>query len=221
MQLKNDLIGCKFGKLTVIKDTGKKNKKGSVIWLCKCECGNETESISYRLKSGNTKTCGHCRSNRYNQNKDGYVECITKKGEVIKVDKEDVEILKPHNWAIVNNGYAITYIKRKLLPMQNFIMNPPKGFVVDHINRDKLDNRKSNLRIATLQQNSMNRRKHNPNSLSKYKGVAKDKNKWVAQIIKDGKRKEIGRYETQEEAAIAYNQSAIEVFGEFAWLNEV
>ena len=220
MQFNNDLAGQKFGKLTVINDTGKRNKKGSIIWLCQCECGNKTESISYRLKSGNTKTCGRCRSNKYIKHQDGYVECVTKKGEVIKVDAEDVEILKLHNW-VVASKYAITYIKRYPLPMQNYIINPPKGYIVDHINRDRLDNRKCNLRIATTQQNGMNRTKCGSNYTSKYKGVSKDKKKWIAQITKDGKRTLIGRYETQEEAARAYNQSAIETFGDFAWLNKV
>jgi hypothetical protein len=93
----------------------------------------------------------------------------------------------------------------------------------DHINRNKLDNRTINLRIATNQQNKHNSIKMNTkNSTSKYKGVYwhKANSKWVAAIADKGKR-HIGTFDTEIEAAKAYNAKAIELFGEFARINEI
>ena len=91
---------------------------------------------------------------------------------------------------------------------------------VDHINGNRLDNRKENLRLATPQQNQMNRKSHR-NSTSKYKGVSWDKsrNKWRALIMIDNKYKHIGRYQDEREAALAYDKAARELFGEYAHLN--
>jgi hypothetical protein len=91
---------------------------------------------------------------------------------------------------------------------------------VDHINGNGLDNRKSNLRICTHQQNCENSRKRKK-SFSKYKGVYWSKNakKWVAQITIDGKSKHLGYFELEEDAAAAYDKAAVKYFGEFACLN--
>lgn len=92
---------------------------------------------------------------------------------------------------------------------------------VDHRNCNGLDNRKENLRICTNQQNNMNKVSYR-NSSSKYKGVYKDNERggWAAQITIDGKKKFIGRYKIEEDAAVAYDRFAIKLFGEFAKLNQ-
>ena len=109
--------------------------------------------------------------------------------------------------------------------MHNMIMQPPKDLRVDHINHNKLDNRRSNLRLCTKQQNQWNRRKVVKNTTSKYKGVcwAKKNNKWQASLEfqKDKKRQSIylGQFISEVEAAKAYNEAAIKHFGEFAKIN--
>lgn len=95
-------------------------------------------------------------------------------------------------------------------------------FHVDHINHNKLDNRRCMLRVATGQQNSFNMRKFRGTSI--YKGVIKRFNSpgckpWEAKIQKDGKCIGLGRYLTEEDAARTYDEKAKELFGEFAWLN--
>ena len=87
-----------------------------------------------------------------------------------------------------------------------------------HKNRINLDNRYENLRIITQKENSYNRTK-NITSNNKYKGVIKRGNKYIATVTKDGKRHEIGGFETEEDAANAYDMMAQELFGEFAGLN--
>lgn len=94
---------------------------------------------------------------------------------------------------------------------------------VDHINGDGLDNRKSNLRICNASQNVANKGKIKSNT-SGYKGVfyVKGRRKnWVSQIGKDMKLIRIGYFGTKEEAAKAYNDKALELFGEFAFLNRL
>lgn len=88
---------------------------------------------------------------------------------------------------------------------------------VDHINRDKTDNRLANLRLVTQQQNMQNTRKRK-NSACDFKGVTpftRDKSRFVAQIRYDGKQRKLGIFATQEEAHKAYCDAARERFGEF------
>jgi len=97
-------------------------------------------------------------------------------------------------------------------------MTPPNGMFIDHINRNKLDNRRSNLRIVTTSQNVVNcpPRKNNT---SGYRGVSKKGNMWIAQIEKGDKKIFQESYTTPEQAAKAYDRKIKEVFGEFAYLN--
>ncbi|MEH1821519.1 MAG: HNH endonuclease [Nostoc sp.] len=96
-----------------------------------------------------------------------------------------------------------------------------KGKIVDHINGNTLDNRFSNLRVTDFTGNSRNRVK-NRNSQNQYKGVQPAGNlAWMAKIEHDGIVEYLGTYGTQEEAAKAYNNAAVKVFGEFAKLNDL
>lgn len=93
---------------------------------------------------------------------------------------------------------------------------------IDHINGNKLDNRIENLRPATCSQNLANRPKKK-NCTSRFKGVYFNKscNKWCARFFFNSKVKHIGLFEKEEDAALAYNQKALEVFGDYAKLNKV
>ena len=92
----------------------------------------------------------------------------------------------------------------------------------DHINRKPLDNRRCNLRVATVQQSSCNRGVRSDNK-SGYKGVCWDKamQKWHARLVTKGVKKQLGYFDTPQEAAKAYNTAAQKYHGEFAYLNEV
>jgi hypothetical protein len=100
-----------------------------------------------------------------------------------------------------------------------------KEEVVDHINRNGLDNRRCNLRIATISQNNANRSKsaiiNGKSTTSKYKGVSFNKGKqmWRARISFNGKDKELGYFKTEEEAKGKYDENAKEIFGDFAYFN--
>ena len=151
------------------------------------------------------------------------------KGKYTLVDDEDYEYLMQWNWYAIKSAKCF-YAKRveyskgrsseRVFPMQNVVMKvTDKKLMVDHINMDGLDNRKSNLRIATRSQNGMNRRK-SINCTSKYKGVhLKYKNGWICQIRFNNKQKHLGVFKNEKAAAKAYDKAAIELHGEFASLN--
>ena len=142
------------------------------------------------------------------------------------IDDEDFKRVSQYKWHFHSTGYAFTHArntKDKKLRLHRFILNPPKTILIDHINRDKLDNRKENLRFATKQQNGMNSGKKRKFTSSIYKGVQLDKRAvqknypsiWVARLA----NKHLGHYQTEKDAAKAYDLKAKELFGEFAYLN--
>lgn len=157
--------------------------------------------------------------NRYNllEQPDDYKLIPLTKGKFAKVDNDDFDKLKDHNWYI-SNGYVCN---RRIGRIHRFIMNCNKDMVVDHKNHDTLDNRKSNLRICTNQNNVINARKRKKNVTSIYKGVswANDRHKWRANICFNGKISRLGSFDNEIEAAKAYDAKAKELFGEFAKTN--
>ena len=145
------------------------------------------------------------------------------RGLVAFVDDEDFYILSNHVWRIDDQGNNLYARSSKGVLMHRMILGlTDKKILVDHKDRNGLNNIKSNLRIATRSQNNANTISR-PGSSSKYLGVCfyKHTGKWAARIRKNGKLIHIGQFETEENAAIAYNKKAIELHGEFANLNKV
>ncbi len=131
------------------------------------------------------------------------------KNEVIyktKIDLEDIFKVKKFKWKN-SHGY-VTNSKHRL---HRYIMNCPEGMVVDHINHDKTDNRKNNLRICSYSQNAMNN--------SKTKGVTWDKsrNKWRAELMLNYKHVYSKRFEKKEDAIKARKDAEKKYFKEFAY----
>jgi hypothetical protein len=123
-----------------------------------------------------------------------------------------------HDWYLNKSGYPFSYTAIYHTLHRFLFGRQEKGMVIDHINRDKLDNRLNNLRVITSKENSYNRTK-NSNSENKYKGVQKRGNKYIAVITKDGVRREIPGFNTEEEAAACYDMMAEEMFGNYAGKN--
>jgi len=138
-------------------------------------------------------------------------------------DEEDLNIISEYSWYCTSGGYAATRSKDKhLIYMHRLILNPNKNEEIDHINGDRLDNRKINLRICSSSDNSKNTKKRGilPSS-SKYKGVYfhKGTNMWHAAIRNNEDRIFIEYFLDEEYAARAYDLKALEIHGEFSSTN--
>jgi hypothetical protein len=150
-------------------------------------------------------------------------------GKVALVDDEDYEWLSKWSWCYfkypkASTGYASRTDRsggkqRKVL-MHREILHAGEGEIVDHRDMDGCNNVRSNLRLASKSQNNANRYRQK-NTVSRYKGLFRSgrKRPWGAQITVDGRRIRIGYFDTEEEAAMAYDAAARKYFGEFARLN--
>lgn len=149
-----------------------------------------------------------------------YVLPLTKGKEAL-IDACDYDLAYSRNWAFRSGGYACgstnkicnIHLHRMIMPAQ-----PP--LEVDHINGDRLDNRRANLRIVTPAQNCQNRKKAKKNATSKYLGVSWNslERKWRASI---GPKRFAGWYKTELEAAKAYNRVALDIYGPCAKVNSI
>ena len=146
-------------------------------------------------------------------------QIILNKGKVSLVDDEDYETVNKFKWYFDSVGYATITTYRNRIRMHRFILNPKKNQIVDHVNGDRLDNRRCNLRLCTRRQNQCNQKTRKDNT-SGYKGVALMHNKyWRAYINKDGKQKHLGIFKTKEEAGKEYDKFALILYGKFAKTN--
>ena len=135
------------------------------------------------------------------------------------VDADIVELISDRSWYFAK-GYAACKNGELALPMHRLIMGTPDGMDTDHINGDKLDNRKVNLRICSRSQNKRNSAVRS-DSASGLKGVQylKETNMWRASILAEGRRVHLGYFEDAASAAMAYDDAAKKHFGEYARLN--
>ena len=224
-------IGDVFTRLTVISESlpivvGNKKTK---TWLCKCQC--EIIVRDPNLKNGLTKSCGclkrevskingkktikfaqeACRKqNRIEIFQDYIIVYATNTNNPIYIDKDDYDKIKKYTWSECP-AYHYAKTSANNLVMHRLIMNAQPQQEVDHINHNRMDNRKNNLRIVTHKQNNQNR------NLSKNYSYRKDKNKWKAYIKIDGKQIFLGYYNTEYEAHCVAWENRKKYFKEYAW----
>lgn len=145
-------------------------------------------------------------------------------GSFTLIDIDNFDVVCTHRWHLNkkdrSTSYAASVIDGEKIKLHQLLLGKIDGFIVDHINGDGLDNRRSNLRLVTQSQNHMNQKKRKDGT-SPFKGVGWDKikGKWRAFIRKDGFQITIGHFNSEEEAALAYDQKAKKLFGEFARTN--
>lgn len=227
-----DLIGQKFGRLTVLHRI-ENTKYGSTRWHCKCDCGNECDVSGNNLRKGHTQSCGCIRIERLfvlnsniNQNEyklcDDYIIAKTSTGVEFYVDQSDEWIFKKYHWFTNHNGYleAVERECHKKVLIHRLIVGCPNDMIVDHIDGNPLNNRKSNLRIVTRSQNCMNRELHS-NNTSSITGVNfhKQSSKWNARIMVNNKRISLGLYDNFDDAVAARKAAEEKYFGEYSYDN--
>ena len=224
-------IGERFGRLIVIGDGGwhesPSGKSRVRLVRCKCDCGKDVTVVLQNLKSGRTKSCGclqientikSCR--KYNTFEIVGEDCIChcENGDFI-CDAEDYDLIKDRFWAISKEEYAFTNTKGngRVVRAHRLIMKCENGEIIDHIDGDRANNKKSNLRVCDATQNSQNRKVTSFNKSGKI-GVSYNKrdDRYVAYIQIKGKMKYLGQYRNIEDAITARITAEEKYFGEFA-----
>ncbi len=219
-----NLVNKKFGRLTVksfydIKGTNSR-------WLCLCDCGKETICFGNNLKRGITQSCGCLHKekismavkkyNTYDLNKNFGIGWTTNTNKEFYFDKEDYNKIKEYAWFENDQGYILTRINNKNVRLHRFLLNLSNNIIIDHINTNKKDNRKSNLRESNKSTNGMNRDKPLTNT-SGHKGIGYVKGKYIARIGYKNKSIYIGSYENINEAIKERKNKEIELFGGFIY----
>lgn len=144
-------------------------------------------------------------------------------GKETIVDDSDYDLVMKYKWHFKKaffSGYATGWVGNGKMRLHSYLMKPPLGYVVDHINGDPLDNRRENLRIVKPIENNRNRRM-NENNTTGFRGVYwyTRYSKWVARINVSGKKLHLGYFTDKIEAANAYDQAALKYYGDFAHVN--
>ena len=234
-----DLTGQRFGKLVIIQraeDHIKPSGQRSTMWLCRCDCGNNTTIRGSDLKSGKTRSCGclhyenvekyGCKNKKYNKyNLSGeYGIGYTFKDEEFYFDLEDYDKIKNTCWHINEKGYVIGIYNGNRIMFHRLVMDAPDNLDVDHKHgsNSRNDNRKCNLRIATRSQNNMNKdiTKRNKTGVV---GVSWTStfNKWIANIMINEKNIHLGYFINFEDAVLARKAAEEKYFGEFSYDNSI
>lgn len=228
-----NLVGKIFNRWEVIRFSHKVGY--AKYFVCRClDCNKEKTLYIQNIISGKSKSCG-CKSKSetaYKINKkhneyevsDSIVKVYVDndKEKVMLCDLDDWEILKDYYWRENINGYAIAIDNYKTIVFHRKVLNLDNPKIqADHINGNRLDNRKINLRQCSNQENSFNKYENSNNS-SGYKGVYfdKERNKWRGAIQYNGKSmKSPKRYNTPEEAYQWYIEKSNELFKEYSVFN--
>lgn len=216
-----DLLGLVFGELTVLRLHERGSAGKHCIWECVCSCGEITYTPSSDLIRGHTKSCGHLTSiiaskthkkyNEYILEEDFYYGKISDNIYFL-IDKNDYNKVKDYKWTL-DDGYVCSHDfsdNFKKIRMHRFVLGALSGQIVDHVNRNKLDNRKDNLRLVNHEQNSRNISISKANKTGII-GVSKaENNAWRVTI----QGKSFGkRYRNFEDAVFKRLSLEMEIFG--------
>lgn len=231
----HNIIGKKYGRLTIIEDLGRYKKEGTKdaqhYVRCICDCGREKNVILKNLKKGTTTSCG-CYfkeimvkrniSNRilneyYIFNDIVFVK-FSNCNEYFICDLDDWERLKQYTWSSNDSGYAKTTIYGKVFTFHKLVVDCPMNKVVDHIfqvSNGVCDNRKSNLRVVSFTINARNfvQNKNNKSGVTGVFWLEKNK-KWMVRITADYKMIYLGLFDKKEDAISARKQGELEYWGD-------
>lgn len=217
----------RFGRLVVQKYSHSENYRA--MWLCECDCGNKDVIIKGKyLLNGDTKSCGCSNIERISQmGKDNKkYNDITIKDDIVYVkiaddkyficDIKDLECCNDAYWYFNNNGYARGIVNGKTILFHNHIIKTDKNEEIDHIDGNRLNNVRSNLRVVTRVNNMKNKGKY-INNTSGVTGVSfhTATNKWCAYIHADKIKHHLGEYDNFDDAVNVRKEAEDKYFGEF------
>ena len=227
-----DLKGQRFGRLVVIERAENfilPSGQPQTAWLCQCDCGNILKTRSFSLTNGITKSCGClakelrvARMKKYNTYDltGEYGIGYTSKGEEFYFDLEDYDKIKDYCWNKHKEYIATRNVSGYILFHRLVMGISDENIAVDHINHNKSDNRKNNLRFVTDSQNSMNRGVSS-NNTSGITGVNKRNGKWTARIGVNTKRIFLGDYDNFFEAVKARKEAEEKYYKEYSYDNSI
>lgn len=157
--------------------------------------------------------------NSYHMTDNGYGVAHFNSGGAFLFDEIDLPLIAQHTWHLGKRGYPATHLNGRTVVFHRLLF-PDTDSEVDHINGDKLDNRRCNLRLCTHQQNAFNQKRRRTNT-SGYIGVSpvKSKSSYEAYIHIRGRKYHIGVFTTARHAARVRDRVARLLFGEYARLN--
>lgn len=232
-----DLVGCRYGKLTVIRKgedyISSKSGKHASRWICLCDCQANQKEKKYilvrqnSLKSGSTISCGceHARvvseSNKKTKTKTNKFDLegdfgvgFMSNDRYFLFDKDDFSKIKNHYWRFDAKGYVYTIIDDEYVWLHRLVMNAPKDKDVDHIHHQLYDCRKSQLRITAHADNMKNMLKKT-NNTSGFTGVGRKDDMWRAYIGLNGKYIHLGYFKKIEDAIASRKNAELRYFGEY------
>lgn len=232
MRDETDHSGEVHGRLTLLSKNGNRQE-----YWCSCSCGRYTKDnpklVRYsRMVNGNIKSCGRYNRERSSKMISEYNKSLirgntydlsgeygigyTSNGEEFYFDLEDYDKIKDYTW-FINSGYVRTKRDGHVIKLHKLLCD---GEEIDHFNRNKLDNRKSNLRPVTHKQNMLNR-SIGVNNTSGVIGVSLHNNKWQAIISENCNRHYLGSFNNFDDAVAARKAAEEKYFGCHNYNNNV
>lgn len=198
-------------------------------WEFECDCKNTIITSKYSVLNNTTKSCGclkrkqsqingkqNKKYNTYDLSGDYGIGYATN-GEEFYFDLEDHDVIKNYCWGVNSDGYPSTRLCGSTLRLHKLITNTNVDELIDHIDRNKKNCRKENLRSCNKSQNCSNINLRSDNTSDVIGVVYRNKtSKWIAQIQKNHKNKHIGCFTNKEDAIKARLEAEKKYFGEFA-----
>lgn len=227
---RQQLIGTVINGFRSIEDVSPRtnDRIDKALFLVECiRCGDRTVKPLGNMKVKNGEICGACPPSYEFEVNDGIATGHLPDGTVFKIDAADIPLVEKYFWYVNGGGYLFHRDKQTQEPirMHRYLLGLEMGdgTVVDHINRDKLDNRRSNLRVVTQTENCLNREMRCDNTTG-YMGVSRDSRtgRYTAAITRNNRPIRLGSSADPIEAAQMYNIAARMLFGEYVgYLNNV
>lgn len=230
------LEGLRFGSLVVLRKHTERDEWNRILWVCICDCNpiKEILIVGHYLTGDKKDNCGcqtvykqrDCKRkyNIYDLTGEYGIGYTSNTNKEFWFDLEDYNKIKDYCWIEhdkyicarnINGNKGIVRIHRLIMEVTDIDIK------VDHINHKEYDNRKSELRVCSNQENCMNHKLHSNNTSGK-SGITyrKDTNKWRSRLWFKGKCYNLGSFASYDEAVKVRNDKEIELFKEFRCENE-